>query len=82
MASKSILTLTDTHQDTGDFELTDSYAHPHPKVVITGIQMSFGSMVGLALKWGTASLLAAAVLAGAMGAIYFGGSLALSAIAR
>src|ERR1041384_5573320 len=93
MASKGILTLSDAHQDS---KLNDWYADPRPAledphptlddprpaVVITGIDMSFGSMVRLALKWGTASLVAVAVLAAAVGAIYICGSLLLNAIQR
>lgn len=89
MATNRILTLSDAGQlprvtDVYESSYTSSpvSSYENPPVVITGIQMSFGSMVRLALKCGMASLVAAAVVAAVLGIIYFGSNMILSAIQR
>jgi len=69
MMTKSLLSLSEAGEWS---EARSSTSTTQSDVVLTGVQMSFGSMVSLALKWVLALLVAVGILGAVLGAVYLG----------
>ena len=80
--ANNILTLRDYDRasDPPDPGSPGSFSGP-AGVVVTGVQIPFGAMVGTALKWGLACLIAGGTFALAGGLLYFIGVQLLAKLA-